>query len=165
MARPSVIPAIRERLETYLDECELIYQQQPEDTRMPTIPATPDGKVNVRAVATAIGLKTTQEKYLYEREELSSLVNVMAAGQGLAPIGARLMLDAADRAVTERARLQAQTLRHASQAATEAEAMRDELLQTIKDLGADNQRLQAEVMRLRARLDAVEIGIFIPADD
>jgi hypothetical protein len=93
------------------------------------------------------------------------LVNVMAAGQGLAPIGARLMLDAADRAVTERARLQAQTLRHASQAATEAEAMRDELLQTIKDLGADNQRLQAEVMRLRARLDAVEIGIFIPADD
>lgn len=165
MARSSVIPAVRVKLEEYLNDCETQYQQQPEGVRVPTIPFTADGKVNVRAVAQAIGLKQTQEKYLYERQELSSLVNLMAEGQGLAPIGARLMQDAADRAVKEKALLQAQAVRQASQAATEAQAMHEELLETIKQLGADNQRLQAEVIRLRARLDAVESGIFVPAGD
>ena len=162
MARPSVIPGIKERLEAYLDECEGAYQQQPENTRKPTIPATPDGKVNVRAVAAALGLKATQEKYLYERGELSSLVNLMSEGQGLAPIGARVSQDAADKAFKAKAQLQAQSLRAASQAAVEAQAQHDELLQTIKDLSRENQRLAAENLRLRARIEAVEAGIFVP---
>lgn len=50
----------------------------PEAQRAPTLPATPDGKVNVRALAQAIELKQTQEKYLYERQELTSLNNLVA---------------------------------------------------------------------------------------
>ena len=63
MARPSVIPQVRVRLEAYLNEREVEYQAQPEEERRPTLPATADGKVNVRAVAQAIDLKVTQEKY------------------------------------------------------------------------------------------------------
>lgn len=162
MPRPSVIPDIRERLEHYLNRCEVDYQQQPEGARTPTIPATSDGKVNVRQVGVAIGLKQTQEKYLYERDELSSLINLMAEGQGLAPIGARVAQDAADKAVKAKAALQAKNLRAASQAAVEAQAQHQELMQQIKDLSRDNAALTAENLRLRMRLEAIESGLFVP---
>ncbi|MDP4361052.1 hypothetical protein QR510_30950, partial [Escherichia coli] len=70
MARQSVIPAVKERLELYLDERQAEYLEQPDGSRTATLPKTPDGKVNVRGIATAIGLRQTQEKYLFEREEL-----------------------------------------------------------------------------------------------
>lgn len=162
MPRPSVIPGIREKLEQYLNDCEAAYQQQSNDARTPTIPATGDGKVNVRQVGAAIGLKLTQEKYLYERGELSSLINLMAEGQGLAPIGARVSQDAADKVVNARAQLQAQNLRAASQAAIEAQAQHEELIERIKDLSRSYEELSAENLRLRARLDAIESGMFVP---
>lgn len=162
MPRQSVIPGIRERLEQYLDEREAAYQRQPEGARTPTIPATNDGKVNVRQVGVAIGLKLTQEKYLYERGELSSLINLMAEGQGLAPIGARVSQDAADKAARARALLHAQDLRAASQAAVEAQAQHEELIQKIKDLSRACEELGAENLRLRARLDAIESGMYVP---
>jgi cell division protein FtsB len=40
-----------------------------------------------------------------------------------------------------------------------------ELLQRISDLEADNQRLHAENMRLRARLDLINAGTLVPLDD
>lgn len=162
MPRPSVIPSIREKLEQYLNDCEAAYQQQPEGSRTPTIPSTGDGKVNVRQVGAAIGLKQTQEKYLYERGELSSLINLMAEGQGLAPIGARVAQDAADKAVKAKALLQAQALRATSQAAVEAQAQHEELIEKIKELSRDNESLRAENTRLRARLDSIEAGVFVP---
>lgn len=162
MPRPSVIPSIREKLEAYLNECESQYQQMPEGSRVPTIPATGDGKVNVRQVGQAIDLKVTQEKYLYEREELASLINLMAEGQGLAPIGSRVTQDAADKAVKEKALLQAKNLRAAAQAAVEAQAQQAELLQRIEDLSRELQALTAENTRLRARWDALEAGMYVP---
>ncbi len=162
MPRPSVIPGIQEKLEQYLNECEAAYMQQPEGARSPTIPATGDGKVNVRQVGVAIGLKLTQEKYLYERGELSSLINLMGEGQGLAPIGARVSQDASDKAVKAKALLQAQNLRAASQAALEAQAQHEELIERIKDLSQAYEQLSAENLRLRARLDAIESGMFVP---
>lgn len=36
MARPSVIPGIKARLELWLDQCESAYLAQPEDIRQPT---------------------------------------------------------------------------------------------------------------------------------
>ena len=165
MPRPSVIPAVLQRLEQYLNEREVEYLAQPDAERVPTLPATSDGKVNVRQLAAAIGLKQTQEKYLFERAELSTLINLMAEGQGLAPIGARVLEKAADAAVLERLARQAQTAKLASQAAIEAEAVQAELLQRISDLEADNQRLHAENMRLRARLDLINAGTLIPLDD
>jgi hypothetical protein len=162
MARPSVIPEVRVRLEAYLNEQEAAYQSRPEEERRPTLPALSDGKVNVRAIAQAIGLKQTQEKYLFEREELSSLVNLMAEGQGLAPIGARVSQDASDKAIRQRSLMQAQAVRAATQAATEAVAQHGELMEIIKQQARDIQSLKAENMRLRSRLELIESGIFAP---
>jgi len=165
MARPSVIPAVRERLERYLEERESQFLAQPEGAREPTLPATPDGKVNVRAVAQAIELKPTQEKYLYERDELSSLINLVAEGQGLLPIGARLLLEAGDKAIKERLVRQAQAARGAAQAAVEAQAVHSELLEKVRELSTDNERLRAENLRLRAQLEAIDLGLLIRVRD
>ena len=164
MARPSVIPAVRERLEVFLEERESLYLAMPEP-RIATLPATPDGKVNVRGIAQALGLKQTQEKYLYERPELSTLVNLVAEGQGLMPIGARLVQDAGDKALKERMVRQAQTAKDASQAAVEAQAVHAELLDQLKVAVADNEALKAENSRLHAQLDAIHAGMFVRVED
>ncbi len=65
MPRPSVIPTVKAALEDYLERMQVAFLTQPEEQRTPTLPATPNGKVNVRALAQAIELKQTQEKYLY----------------------------------------------------------------------------------------------------
>lgn len=165
MARPSVIPQVRVRLEAYLNEREMEYQAQPDEQRMPTLPATPDGKVNVRAVAQAIDLKTTQEKYLYERAELTQLINLMAEGQGLLPIGSRLVLEAGDKALKERMTRQAQQAKASAQAAVEAQAMQAELLERLQAAVADIEMLKAENARLRAQLDSILAGMFVRVED
>lgn len=165
MARPSVIPQVRIRLEAYLNECEMEYQAQPDEQRTPTLPATPDGKVNVRAVAQAIDLKTTQEKYLYERAELTQLINLMAEGQGLLPIGSRLVLEAGDKALKERMTRQAQQAKASAQAAVEAQAMQAELLERLQAAVADIEMLKAENARLRAQLDSILAGMFVRVED
>lgn len=165
MARPSVVPVVRQRLEAYLEQCESAFLAQPESTRSATLPRTGDGKVNVRAVAQAIDLKPTQEKYLYERDELTSLINLVAEGQGLLPIGSRLALDAGDKAMKERLARQAQTARADAQAAVEATAIQEELLDRVRELSADNERLSAENMRLRSMLDAMDQGLYIRVHD
>jgi len=159
MPRPSVIPAVLERLETFLNEREAQFLAQSHDSRVPTLPVTPDGKVNVRAVARSIELKQSQEKYLYERTELSSLINLVAEGQGVLPIGARLLQDAGDKSIKERMVRQAKEARGAAQAAVEAHAVHAELLEKVRDLSADNEELRAENIRLRAQLDAMDVGL------
>lgn len=165
MARPSVIPDVRVRLEAYLNEREEAYLAQPPGSREPTLPSTPDGKVNVRAVAQAIDLKQTQEKYLYERVELSQLVSLMAEGQGLLPIGSRLSVQAGDKAFKERLVRQAQTAKDAGQAAVEAQAVHAELLEKFKVTVADCEALKAETSRLHAQLDAIHTGMFVRVED
>lgn len=165
MARPSVIPQVRVRLEGYLNERETEYLSQPEDERTPTLPATPDGKVNVRALAEAIGLKQTQEKYLYERDELTQLINLMAEGQGLLPIGSRLVQAAGDKSFKERMVRQAQTAKASAQAAVEAQAVHAELLDKLRAAVVDIEVLKAENARLRAQLDAVQLGLFVRVED
>ena len=161
MPRPSVIPQVKERLERYLEGCEAAYLGQLERDRLPTLPSTADGKVNVRAVAQAIDLRQTQEKYLYEREELSSLVNLVAEGQGLLPIGARLLQDAGDKAIKDRLLRQGQASKAAAQAAIEAQAIRAELVEKLKDAVFEAESLKAENMRLRAQIDSMDAGLYI----
>lgn len=161
MARPSVIPGIKARLEEWLDQREAAYLAQPEATRQPTLPMTPDGKVNVRAVAQAIDLKPTQEKYLYEREELTQLINCIAEGQRLQTIGSRVNPTEADKAIKQKTILHAKNAQEATQSATEAVAAQQELLDRIRALSAELAVSTAEVERLRARLQAVETGVWI----
>lgn len=160
MSRPSVIPGIKARLEEFLDQREAEFLAQGDDA-MPTLPVTPDGKVNVRALAEAIGLKQTQEKYLYERKELTDLINCIAEGQGVLTIGSRVNQTDADKAIKERLIRQAKSVQESSQAAVEAVAAQEELLERIRALSAELEASRAEVGRLRARLQAVENGIWV----
>jgi hypothetical protein len=161
MPRPSVIPGIKARLEEWLDQREAAYLTQPEAQRQPTLPMTPDGKVNVRAVAQAIDLKPTQEKYLFEREELTSLINCIAEGQGVLTIGSRVDPTEADKAIKQRLIMHAKSSQEATQAATEAVAAQQELLNRIRALSVALEVTKAENLRLSTRLRAVEAGIWV----
>ena len=164
MARPSVIPSVRLRLEEYLEKCESEYLALPEAMRKPTLPYTGDFKVNVRAVAQAIELTKGQEKYLYEREELTSLVNLTAEGQGLLPIGARTQPEL-DRSVRERLVMQATTARVDAQAAVESKAREEALLESVALAHKQIAALKAENMRLRARLELIQTGILAKVEE
>lgn len=160
MARQSVIPAVKERLELYLDECQAEYLKQPDGSRTATLPRTPDGKVNVRGIAMAIGLRQTQEKYLFERDELSSLINLVAEGQELLPIGSRTS-GAADTAIKERLAQQAKTARADAQGAVEARARETALVEQLEEAQSMIASLEATVMRLQAQLDMVHAGLMV----
>lgn len=160
MARPSVIPAVRERLELYLDERQSEYLAKPLDHRIATLPQTSDGKVNVRAVAAAIDLRQTQEKYLFERDELSSLINLVAEGQGLLPIGSRNS-DVVDKAISDRLARQANTAKADAQGAVEARARETALVEQLEQANSAIARLEARVMRLQAQLDMVNAGLMV----
>ena len=165
MPRPSVIPTVKATLEDYLECMQAAYLSLPEEKRVPTLPATTDGKVNVRALAQAIDLKQTQEKYLYERQELTSLINLVAEGQGLAPIGSRLLVDAADKALKDRMARTAQNAKANAQAAVEAQSATAELLEKLKDAVFEIESLKAENMRLRAQLDMIHSGMLVGVQD
>lgn len=165
MPRPSVIPTVKATLEDYLERMQAAYLSLPEEKRVPTLPATTDGKVNVRALAQAIDLKQTQEKYLYERQELTSLINLVAEGQGLAPIGSRLLVDAADKALKDRMARTAQNAKANAQSAVEAQSATAELLEKLKDAVFEIESLKAENMRLKAQLDMIHSGMLVGVRD
>ena len=137
----------------------------PAGQRVPTLPATSDGKINVRVLATAIGLKQTQEKYLYERQELTSLINLVAEGQGLMPIGSRLIVDASDKALKDRIIRTARTAKANAQAAIEAQSATTELLEKLRDVVLENESLKAQNMRLKAQLDMIHSGMMVGVVD
>lgn len=90
MARPSVIPAIRdERLKPYLEERKAKWDAQVHGRRLPTLPATADGKVNVRQLVADLGLKPSQVQHFHNHRELADPVNEEARRQGLKVIGSR----------------------------------------------------------------------------
>ena len=165
MARPSIIPNVKLALEAYLDRMQAAYLSAPDVQRVPTLPATSDGKVNVRALAQAINLKQTQEKYLFERHELTSLINLVAEGQNLLPIGSRLVQEASDDAMKQRLARQSQAEKASAQAALEAQAANSELLEKLKEAVMEIESLKAENIRLHARLDLVQSGMFVGVMD
>ena len=165
MPRPSVIPSVKAALETYLEDIQREFLAVPENQRVPTLPATPDQKVNVRAIREAIGLSLGQEKYLYERQELTSLINLVAEGQGLLPIGSRLLIDASDKVLKERLVRQAQSAKANAQAAVEAQSATGELLEKLKEAVMEIETLKAENMRLKAQLEMIHSGMMVGVVD
>jgi hypothetical protein len=90
MARQSVVPSIRdEKLMPYLEQCRSRWDAQPPGRRTYTLPATADGKVNVRQLATELGLKPSQVQHFHNHAELADPVNEEARRQGLKEIGSR----------------------------------------------------------------------------
>lgn len=161
MPRPSVIPKVLSDLTEYLDQLQERYASEPEHARHPTLPLTPDGKINVRAVAKAIGLKGSQEKYLYERPELTQLINLICEGQDVLPIGSRLSQTAADKAIKERLARQTRAATDASRDAVEAQGALQDMLAKVRDMAAELEAVKAENQRLRAQIDAMDEGIFV----
>lgn len=164
MPRPSVIPKVLSDLTEYLDRLQDRYASEPEHARSPTLPLTPDGKINVRALAKAIGLKQSQEKYLYERPELTQLINLICDGQGVLPIGSRLSQTAADKAIKEQLVRQARAVTDASRSAVEAQGALQEMLTRVRDMAVELETVKAENRRLRAQIDAMHEGIFVKVD-
>lgn len=164
MPRSSVIPKVLSDLTEYLDQLQDRYASQPEHARRPTLPLTPDGKINVRALARAIGLKESQEKYLYERPELTQLINLICDGQEVLLIGSRLSQTAADKAIKERLVRQTRAATDASHAAVEAQGALQEMLARVKDMAIELEAVKAENQRLRAQIDAMQEGIFVTVD-
>jgi hypothetical protein len=99
----SILPGLQQDLDYYLDRQAAEWQRQPEETRAPTLPVTPDGKVNVRAITLALGRPQSQEQHLFKRPALKSAVNAVAIEQGLKPIGSRLP-DDLEKAIADRMR-------------------------------------------------------------
>lgn len=102
MSRPSIVPQIKAQLEVWLEQRMAEWSAQPERRRLPTLPATGEGKINVRELTLALGLRRSQEQHFFNHAELRTLVNVAAEVQGLAAIGSRIQLDADDDALRRR---------------------------------------------------------------
>jgi hypothetical protein len=100
----SILPELLEALEHYLDERASVWLAQPEGSRIPTLPATSDGKVNVRAITLAIGRPQSQEQHLFRRSELKAAIDAVAVEQGLKAIGARNYSEDLEKAVAARIR-------------------------------------------------------------
>ena len=99
----SILPELLDDLERYLDQRAQAWLDQ-DGERMPTLPSTSDGKVNVRAITAALGRPQSQEQHLFKKAELRSAINAVAIEQKLKPIGGRLQSEELDKAVADRMR-------------------------------------------------------------
>jgi len=165
MARPSVIPKATADLTEYLNKCQSAFNAMPNEAKSPTLPVTTDGKVNVRAIAKAIGLTENQEKYLYERAELTQLINLVCEGQEVLPIGSRVTQSAADKALKERLVRQSKASQEASQAAVEANGALQAALDQVRELSIELEAALAHNTRLRAQIQSIQDGIYISVDE
>lgn len=96
MGRPATaVHEILAVLEPYLEAHLAKYEAQPQ-LREPSLPATPDRKVNVRAVVRDAGLKPSQEQHFYRSVELARVLNAAAEAQGLGAVGSRAQQNAED---------------------------------------------------------------------
>lgn len=102
MAAKSILPELLLKLEAYIEERMAEWDTQSVNRRVPTLPSTKEGKVNVREMALALGLKRSQEQHFFKHVELRAAVNAAAAAQGLAQITSREETDANDAALGKR---------------------------------------------------------------
>ena len=151
----SIIPEILAKLEPYLEELDQTWEAQDKTPRQPTLPLTVDGKVNVRGIVKALGLRQTQEQHFFRKPELAAPINALAHVQGVMLIGSRHLNDQADQTVSERlARLGKE---------------KSDLQRALAEKEAENEALRQEVQSLRTQLGLLEesgftIRTFWPRD-
>jgi uncharacterized coiled-coil protein SlyX len=126
----------------YLEAKVAEWLAQPEADRRPTLPATADGKVNVRAVAEGSGIGLSRVQHLFKREELRSAVNAVAIEQSLKPIGARLPSDDLEKEVAARMR--------------RTDTRANELGTLVAEQASTIERQRREIAGLREQLRAFE---------
>lgn len=142
MPRKSIIPEILAVLEPYLERIDAAWEAQAEDRRRPTLPVTPDGKVNVRQLVRDLGLRETQEQHFFKHPELASLVNALALVQGVKPIGSRALEAATDKVVADRLR--------------RVQTQSSDLARILAEKEAVIERQRREILSLREQLRLLE---------
>lgn len=138
----TVVPEILAKMEPWLAGCIEEWQAQPVEGREPTLPATRDGKVNVRGVARALGLKPSQEQHLFRHAELRAALDAVAIEQGLKPVGMRPEADEIDKAVAARLK--------------QVQARGNELSKVVAEQAATIERQRREIRGYRAQLGLLE---------
>lgn len=141
--RPSKLSVILEKLDPHLEKLAAKWALQADQDRVPTLPTTPDGKVNVRALVRELGLKETDEQHFYRKTELSAPVNVLAAEQGLKGIGSRYQEDEAFAGVRVIVGRNAAEMSELRRTLSEREAL-------IGSLRAENAALKARLALIEA---------------
>lgn len=142
MARTSILPTLLAVLEPYLAAKETAWAALPEDAKRPTLPTTPDRKVNVRQLVKDLGLHASAAQHFFNKPALAKPVNVVAQVQGLKPIGSRVCDDAVDDAARQRLRMQR----------AETKRLAEQLAQTtllLAQVTAERNRLQARLAHLQ----------------
>jgi AcrR family transcriptional regulator len=144
----TVVPTILAVLEPYLDERLAAFDDMPESRRIPTLPATADGKINVMALVRDLGLNPSDAQHFHRKRELFDAVNIAAEAMGLAPIGSRALDDEAS--VSVRAKL-------ARVGGAEKKASEDlvEALRRNDLLTAENERLRQKVLSLECQIASI----------
>jgi hypothetical protein len=137
----SVIPEILAALESYLDARDREWELLPLEDKRPTLPNI-NGRVNVRAITIALGLRQSQEQHFYKHQELADPINVMAKAQGLRGINSRELDDAADRVHAERLN---KSERHST-----------DLSRSLAECAAVRERQRLEIGSLREQLAMLE---------
>ena len=138
----NITPEILAKLEPYLEHLDACWESQPESLRQPTLPVTVDGKINVRAVAKAIGLRQSQEQHFYRKPELAAPINSLAQVQGIKTIGSRVLADHSDKAAKDR------LIRTAAE--------KNDLARSLAEKEAEIESLREENAMLHARLAQIE---------
>ncbi|WP_244486922.1 hypothetical protein [Aurantimonas sp. Leaf443] len=129
-------------LEPYLERCHAAWTAMPLGARVPTLPSTDDGKVNVRALTLALGLKRHREQHFYNHAELTGLVNSIAEAQGLRGIKSRNQAETEDVEIADRiARVQKE---------------RGDLARLLAEREAVIERQRREIAALREQLRLLE---------
>jgi len=153
MARPSVVPEILALLEPFLEARLSAWDAADPNARVPTLPATPDGKVSVDGLVRELGCNPNWNQHFFKKREVMDAVNLAAETMGLSPIGSR----AFDEEAGADAEAEAMRTRMAKLGSSEKKASEDliDALRRIDLLTAENEGLRLEVERLEASLAAI----------
>lgn len=139
MANRSVVPAILSVLEPWLDARDAEWKS----SGVPTLPVTRDGKVNVRQMTLALGLRENQEQHFYRHPALYDLVNRIAAVQGLKGVKSRIDQDEDDKIIASRLARSDKEQGDLARMLAEREAMIEAMRRRISELEAQLE-LRAE---------------------
>jgi hypothetical protein len=156
MARPSKLGTLQEVLDDYLDGKDAAWTQQgdPRERRIPTLPQTPDGKVNVRELARELqefaiergedpGLVPDSAwQYFYKHESLAKTVDLFAEAQGLAKIGSRSREEAKDDAASTKISRLSKDLKGQSEGHAQSKVRVAQLERDLAEARAENERLR-----------------------
>jgi hypothetical protein len=138
MGRESIAPELKALLEPWLEAKVAAWAAQPEDQRVPNLPTTNDGKVNIRKLIAELKWKPSQAQHIFNHVELRTLVNAAAEVQGLAPIGSRIEADEQDAIVRNRI--------------ARVNSVKNDLAATLAERESVIQLQRLEIQSLRAQL-------------